>query len=281
MKNTREKSGSHLYELNCLIGLRSSDQVPELAKKITNWIEKKKGELIVVEKEETPESKGGKSDVWVEKKRLAYAIQKDKAGYYLISWLKLDPSDIDEFRRFLKLEKEIIRYTILAEDKISSQRPNRDAVILNEISQLVSQPPSTKPPVSREIVTDKAPVAPKFAAEKEGKEIEEPKIAPETKVELTAVKIEEKEVIKDKVVLAESKPEEAPEERKKEVAIDKEKIKKEKPIKKEEKIEEKSEEKVKESEEKIETKEKTAKHKKITLEELDKRLDDILNEDIL
>jgi len=292
MKNVKEKNSLHLYELNCLVGLSSSEQVSDLAKKIVGWIENKKGELIEVEKKETPESKGGKSEVWIEKKRLAYPIGNDKAGYYINSWLKLDPSEVDNFRRFLKLEKEVIRYAILAEDKISGPRLNRDAVELSQIGQLASQQPSSKPPIGKSETRDEIPAVPVLEVNKEKLESKiekkEVKIAPETKAEPVAEI--EKEVVEEKIVQEEIKPEEQQSEVSKQarhgddamVQNDKkEEIKEEKPVEIKEEIKEKPAEKAEDSKEKVEKEEKTAKRKKITLEELDKRLDDILNEDIL
>lgn len=269
---TKEQN-QHFYELNCLVGLRSSERIAELAKKIEDWVEKKKGELVEVEKVESPESKGGKAGFWVERKRLAYPIKKDKAGYYINSWIKLDPAEVKDLKRFLKLEKDVVRFAILADKNIANPHPNRDAVTLDEIGQLVSQTQPRKY-APREETPRPAPA-----------EIKEEKKEPEViKVEEPVIEKEQEEVVeKPKKAKIEKKAEDVkPEvkEEKVEPEIIEEKEEKEEITKeasqKEEVVAEKEEKDSKE-----EKKEKAAKRKKITLEELDQRLDDILNEDIL
>lgn len=310
MKKIKENNSQHLYEVNCLVGLRNSERITELAKKIEDWIEKKKGELIEVEKAETPESKGGKGEVWVERKRLAYPINKDKAGYYINSWIKLDPADVNDLKRFLKLEKEIVRFAILAEDKIAKFSPNREAVILDEVGQLASQQPPKKyperketfhPAPSREVkeekketgvsATESVETQPSYAEAPAGKHVASQNEEKESKIlkkPISAEVIETKDSViegdkKEKKVARKAKVEpkavveEAEKEEIEEVAVSKKEVIKES----ETKTEEKKTEVLKQVQDDKKEEEKSAKHKKITLEELDQRLDDILNEDIL
>lgn len=303
MKNIKENM-NNFYELNCLIGLSNGDGIKELAEKIENWIEKKKGELVEVERPETPEKKSSKGQIWVEKRRLAYPVNKDKAGFYLNIWTKLNPSDIKEFKRFLKLEKEIIRFAILADKNIAYPHPNREAVIIDEIGQLAVQQAPTKHPERREVVQSK-PVD--IKEEKKENQIKPEPVKPETVKEEKIVEVEEKtelveqveenpEETKEKPKETEEKQEEIEEKPEKEAGtieaeseIQEEKVELKEEVNveiKEASTVEKSEEGVLEAkkEDKKEEegkKDKSGKHKKITLEELDKRLDDILNEDIL
>jgi small subunit ribosomal protein S6 len=51
------------------------------------------------------------------RKRLAYAINNAKTGYYLITRFTADASTIKEYERSLKLDENIIRYMTIALDK--------------------------------------------------------------------------------------------------------------------------------------------------------------------
>jgi len=51
------------------------------------------------------------------RKRLAYAIDNSKSGYYLITRFIAAPTMISEFERALKLDENVIRYLTIALDK--------------------------------------------------------------------------------------------------------------------------------------------------------------------
>ena len=51
------------------------------------------------------------------RKRLAYAIDNAKSGYYLITRFIAAPTMISEFERSLKLDENVIRYLTIALDK--------------------------------------------------------------------------------------------------------------------------------------------------------------------
>ena len=65
------------------------------------------------------EESGGKvedTDVWG-KRYLAYDIAGHNEGYYILYWLKMDPSAVAEMRRQLELKQEVLRYMVVkAED---------------------------------------------------------------------------------------------------------------------------------------------------------------------
>ncbi|MFZ1289379.1 MAG: 30S ribosomal protein S6 [Melioribacteraceae bacterium] len=51
------------------------------------------------------------------RKRLAYAINNAKSGYYIITRFIAAPSMISEFERSLKLDENVIRYLTISLDK--------------------------------------------------------------------------------------------------------------------------------------------------------------------
>jgi len=292
MKKIENSVGQNLYGINCLVALHESERVLALVKKMEDWVEKRKGEVIQLGKKQTVKNNGDESKVWVEKKRLAYPVKKERAGYYLNSWIKLNPADLDDFRRFLKLEREIIRFAVLAESRtVGEIRPVEESVTLSEINQLALQQfPSRRYDLrGRDLRTNRTnkkmmPWETKRDAKEvtivkeEGKEAEAEKIKDkkaETKIELKTeeqVKSPKEEPSEKEVFKKLSKEEKKPEEKKEKVSEEKEKPEK---AGKNEETERKPEEEEKEG------KGKSAKHKKISLEDLDQRLDDILNEDIL
>jgi small subunit ribosomal protein S6 len=50
------------------------------------------------------------------RRRLAYPIQKQKEGYYVLMQVQLDPESIGELERNLKLTEEVIRYLLVRAD---------------------------------------------------------------------------------------------------------------------------------------------------------------------
>ena len=47
------------------------------------------------------------------RRRLAYPIQKQKEGYYVLMQIQLDPKSLGELERKLKLTEEVIRYLLV------------------------------------------------------------------------------------------------------------------------------------------------------------------------
>ncbi|MEE8163866.1 MAG: 30S ribosomal protein S6 [Anaerolineae bacterium] len=47
------------------------------------------------------------------RRRLAYPIQKQKEGYYVLLQVQLDPESINTLERNLKLTEEVIRYLLV------------------------------------------------------------------------------------------------------------------------------------------------------------------------
>jgi len=50
------------------------------------------------------------------RRRLAYPIQKQREGYYVLMQVQLDPESINELERNLKLTEQVIRYLLVRVD---------------------------------------------------------------------------------------------------------------------------------------------------------------------
>lgn len=92
------------YESVVIINAALEDpQIEQTVESILNNIKLSGGEITDTEK-------------WG-RKRLAYAIDKSKSGYYLITRFTAPTSMITEFERTLKLEENVIRYLTIALNK--------------------------------------------------------------------------------------------------------------------------------------------------------------------
>lgn len=290
MKNLKASGVVKIYELNCLVSLQEGNKIKEIITKIEDWIEKNKGSLVGVIKEVSPSDENNVSEVnvtqkkeshvWIEKRRLAFQVKKDKAGFYIYIWFKLDPAKVVDLNRFLKLEKEVLRFALIAEEKIARMSPNRDAVTPEDMKLLDAQPTTRfdkrfqkeEPVVKREIAEPK----------KKEEEVVEKKEDKKEEKQLEKEVKDSQEVHKEEVAAGENLSEEAPKDKvapKESSVTVKEEESKPKETPKE--TEKDNSNKDSKAEKKEESEEKKEKRKKITLEELDQRLDDILNEDIL
>ena len=64
---------------------------------------------------ETASGKVASVDVWG-KKKLAYPINNHKEGTYVVIEASMDPAEITEFERNMKLTEKIIRYMLLTKE---------------------------------------------------------------------------------------------------------------------------------------------------------------------
>ena len=71
-------------------------------------------------------------DHW-QARQLAYPINGQKTGYYVVAQVTADPSDLDEFERHLKLDDDLMRYLVvlnegepIAATSVMSERPPRE-----------------------------------------------------------------------------------------------------------------------------------------------------------
>jgi len=204
IKEYNKKHGESMYELNILFSLPQEDRIPKVAERLREWISTD-GELLETEKK--TEEGSQKGFFWVEKRRFAYPIEKEKVGFYLNVWFKYPKDKVNTLLKSIKLEKGVLRYGVIGEKDIVTYGPLKYARVVKEEGKAVE-------------------------------ELKEPK--PVVKKEVKEKKVEKKEKPKEEV--------------KKEV-----KEKSEREIKRKERI----------------------KQSKISLDELDKKLDDILNEDLV
>lgn len=73
-------------------------------------------ESKILETLEAGDGKVEKVDAWG-KKHLAYKIKKHNEGYYIVYQFRNSPDTIKEIERSLKLNKDVLRYLITAEDR--------------------------------------------------------------------------------------------------------------------------------------------------------------------
>ena len=92
------------YEIMLLV----SGDLPEV--EIQKALEDFKAELKNVKGEITFE------DVWG-RRELAYPIQKQEEGYYVVYRFDIDPTNLPEFEQVLRLKKNILRYLITIPQK--------------------------------------------------------------------------------------------------------------------------------------------------------------------
>lgn len=50
------------------------------------------------------------------KRRLAYEIDKNREGYYVLTNFKAEPEAVSELERIMKINDDVIRYLIVRED---------------------------------------------------------------------------------------------------------------------------------------------------------------------
>ncbi len=90
----------NLYEAMYIVEpSRSEEEVKALTEKLTSEIAKKGGEILDVQH--------------LGKKRLAYAIQNRRDGYYLLLYFRLAPDRISELKTGYRLNDSILRFLIV------------------------------------------------------------------------------------------------------------------------------------------------------------------------
>lgn len=52
------------------------------------------------------------------KRLLAYPIEGYKEGYYLVYSLEIETNQLEEFKRFLSLSEDVLRFLIIREDQL-------------------------------------------------------------------------------------------------------------------------------------------------------------------
>lgn len=180
-------------------------------------------------------------DLSVTKRRLAYPIKKNRFGFYCLVNFKSDPENINEINNYLRMNRNIARHLIIQEDPMSKKE-------LEKLQGLFARKRAEQ--------------------EKEKKETEEKEKKERTK------KIEKGKALQKKKIMEEKKVAMEKEDNKKE--IEKEKVEQTKEIVIKKKVKGKTTEKKEEKKEKIKKEEDISKKKKIRLEDLEDKLDEIL-----
>ena len=113
------------YELTCLISPNLSEiEVESFQEKIIALLQKEQGILL----DET-----SKKPV---KKRLGYPIKKNAQAYLVNFNFKISPAGLENLKKELKAELELIRYIILAKRLTTKiKKPQRTSKIAKKISQ--------------------------------------------------------------------------------------------------------------------------------------------------
>jgi small subunit ribosomal protein S6 len=114
-----------MYELTYIISLISAnDDTSSVAEKVRAKIKGLDGEA--------------KKEYISEKKRLAYLIKKQGSGFYATVVFEMEPEKIDELNAFLRLNNNILRYIIINQAELRtekiSRKPARTKVATSEIS---------------------------------------------------------------------------------------------------------------------------------------------------
>lgn len=215
-----------------------------------------------ISKEEESEELRGLTII---KKKLAYPIEKNKVGFYCLVNFSIEGEKLKELDTYLKMNAAILRHLIVQEDPMSKEG-------LAELQKLFARKRAEQEKEEKEGRKEEIKT-PKKEFREEKKEIKE--VQPE-------IKEEKKETVKAEV--KEEKIEKEPAQEKKE------EIKEEKPKKaakkaKEEKIEQEEVEEEKEEDKKEEKKGKKKddgkRKKKIKLEDLEDKLDEILEDTMI
>lgn len=93
------------YELTFVVRIESNDEaVNEVIEQVKTWVET--DELGTVDK----------TDRWGRRK-LAYEIDRQREGYYVLFHASMDPKNLDELERNMRLSPSILRYLVVRKDE--------------------------------------------------------------------------------------------------------------------------------------------------------------------
>lgn len=82
------------------------ENTPAVIEQINNYIGRLGGEVNEI----------NQSAPWG-KRRLAYPIDKHNDGYYVVTTLRLDPNQMTELERGLRLNEDVLRHLVISLDK--------------------------------------------------------------------------------------------------------------------------------------------------------------------
>ncbi len=92
------------YELTFIVRIDPSDEVMnETIQQVKAWVEENGNGTV------------NKMDAWG-RRRLAYEVNGQREGYYMLFYADIDPEHIPELERNLKLSNTILRYLLVRGD---------------------------------------------------------------------------------------------------------------------------------------------------------------------
>jgi len=96
-----------MYELTYIVNPNLSDeQIAAQTNKVRSFINELAGEV--------------KNEKLWEKRRLAYPIKKQGYGFYVTAEFNIEPQNIIELDKKIKLEQNILRHLLITKEKIKS-----------------------------------------------------------------------------------------------------------------------------------------------------------------
>ena len=206
-----------------------------------------------------------------QKRKLAYQIKGSKVGFYMVSRVEMKRETVNQFQNDLKMNNRILRSMVVKTDDL----PSGDNILLENKAKEESDKREKEKESKIEIEVEKTVI-------KES-EKEKPKVEEEKKPKEQEIAVEEEEKDQKKIKSEEKKEEKKKKEKEDEMDEEKKEEKKETKAKEvndemSEKKEDKNKSKAKK--EKKESK-KDNKKGKLKFDDLDKKLDDILKDDLI
>ena len=186
----------------------------------------------------------------VVKRKLAYAIKKNRFGFYCLFNFSSEGNKLKEIDKYLKMNKNILRHFMLQADPMSKE----------ELAQL------------QKLFARKKAEQEKESKKEEAKTAEEQKKKEERKISKTEEGKKEKIIPKEDIEKKDENKKEKTDEKIAPQELEKEEGKKD---------EKKDEKKEEEKDEKKEEEKKESKKKKIKLEDLEDKLDEILEDSMI
>jgi small subunit ribosomal protein S6 len=167
------------YEMMYVIsGDVQESELKKIQKKVLSLIENTQSKVI-------------KENFWG-KKHLAYSIQKQDYGFYVLVLFKAMPDKLGELEDKIKLTDEIIRYLLTKEEMVKPKKPKKPK-IKKALEKPVKKVSPVKKPKVKEIKVEK-PKLEKPEAKPEKLKVKRPK----SKKPKALVKKEKKEIAEEK-----------------------------------------------------------------------------------
>lgn len=92
-----------MYILNPEVG---EENIPALIEKVNNMITRYGGEI----------TETNHSAPWG-KRRLAYPIKKVQDGYYVLAYVRMEPGQVIELERDMRISEDVLRHLLISLDK--------------------------------------------------------------------------------------------------------------------------------------------------------------------